>query len=269
MNPPRPCAEPFRRRYPLTGAFSLIELLVVMCVLAVMMALVPLALSGKKKTTDLTKAAYDIAGALQVARTYATANNTYVWVGFFEEDISKQSGVAGVGRLVISTVASRDGTSVYDRETAMMATTSQALSGTSLIQIGKVLKIDNVHLLTAPPAITSPNAFDSRPGSLLGSTSVNRIGGAHAVPLFNFQYPLTAATAQYIFASPSAGGVGTGIVQFNPRGEVITDSLPLPADAPCKEIAIQMTHGTTPYAGPDIAAVDMASMTGAITIYRR
>jgi hypothetical protein len=57
----------------------------------------------------VTSAAYTIKGALDTARTYAKANNTYTWVGFFEEDISSATpGTAGTGRLVMSIVASKD-----------------------------------------------------------------------------------------------------------------------------------------------------------------
>ena len=44
-----------------------------------------------KGGTDVTSAAYTIKGVLDTARTYAKANNTYTWVGFFEEDVSQSS----------------------------------------------------------------------------------------------------------------------------------------------------------------------------------
>jgi hypothetical protein len=37
----------------------------------------------------VTSAAYAIKGVLEQGRTYAMANNTYTWVGFYEEDGSK------------------------------------------------------------------------------------------------------------------------------------------------------------------------------------
>ena len=42
-----------------------------------------------KGGTDVTSAAYTIKGVLDTARTYAKANNTYTWVGFYEEDVSQ------------------------------------------------------------------------------------------------------------------------------------------------------------------------------------
>src|SRR6266853_20295 len=95
-------------------AFTLIEMLVVMGIIAILMALLAPAFTSLKSAGDVTGAAYTIKGVLDTARTYAKANNTYTWVGFFEEDVSSTTpGAAGVGRLVVSVVASNDGTIIY------------------------------------------------------------------------------------------------------------------------------------------------------------
>src|SRR6266567_448737 len=67
-------------------AFTLIEMLVVMGIIAILMVLVAPAFTSLKSAGDVTGAAYTVKGALDQARTYAMANNTYTWVGFFEED---------------------------------------------------------------------------------------------------------------------------------------------------------------------------------------
>jgi len=93
------------------SAFTLIELLVVMGIIAILMVLIAPAFTTIKSAGDVTGAAYTIKGALDTARTYAKANNTYVWVGFFEENVSSTTpGTAGVGRIVMSIVSSKDGT---------------------------------------------------------------------------------------------------------------------------------------------------------------
>src|SRR6266853_5451626 len=74
-NPQRCCA-----------AFTLIELLVVISIMALLLVLIAPAFTYIKVGTDVTSAAYTIKGVLDTARTYAKANNTYTWVGFFEED---------------------------------------------------------------------------------------------------------------------------------------------------------------------------------------
>src|SRR6266508_6197186 len=112
------------------SAFTLLELLIVIGIIALLMVLIVPAFTNIKSGTDVTSAAYTIKGVLDTARTYAKANNTYTWVGFYEEDVSQASpGTAGVGRLVMSIVVSKDGTMVYDRTNLAQQTLT-----TSLIQ---------------------------------------------------------------------------------------------------------------------------------------
>src|SRR5436309_14594250 len=99
-----------------------------------------------KGGTDVTSAAYTIKGVVDTARTYAKANNTYTWVCFLEENVSNplspNPDAPAIGRLVMSIVASKDGTTVYDPNNLAKINT------TKLIQVGKLTKIENVHLST-------------------------------------------------------------------------------------------------------------------------
>src|SRR5258705_2461796 len=100
------------------SAFTLLELLIVIGIIALLLVLIAPAFTTIKSAGDVTSAAYTIKGVLDTARTYAKANNTYTWVGFYEEDVSQPSVIPApdprcvgcVGRLVMSTVASKDGT---------------------------------------------------------------------------------------------------------------------------------------------------------------
>src|SRR5947208_1504140 len=95
-------------------AFTLLEMLVVMGIIEILMVLLAPAFTSIKSAGDVTGAAYTIKGVLDQARTYAKANNTYTWVGFYEEDVSQPSPApAGTGRIVLSIVASKDGTMIY------------------------------------------------------------------------------------------------------------------------------------------------------------
>src|SRR5437016_952281 len=105
----RACASSLQRFnasrvQPLAG-FTLLEMLIVVGIIGLLLVLIAPAFTYIKGGTDVTSAAYTIKGVLDTARTYAKANNTYAWVGFFEEDASLSStnpATAGNGRIVIS-----------------------------------------------------------------------------------------------------------------------------------------------------------------------
>src|SRR5438552_3720803 len=111
---PHACRPVIQRK----RAFTLLEMLVVMGIIAILMVLVAPAFTTIKGGTDVTSAAYTIKGVLDTARTYAKANNAYTWVGFLEENVSNplspNPDAPAIGRLVMSIVASKDGTTVYN-----------------------------------------------------------------------------------------------------------------------------------------------------------
>ncbi len=234
--------------------FSLLELLVVIAVVMTMMTMVAPAFIGINNAGNVTRAAYDVAGALNSARAYAMAKNTYVWVGFFEENAS-QPFASGTGRVVMSIVASKDGT---------MAVTSGTIPSASLTQINKLVKIDNMHLTTAgnaqfPVGDGSGMTFDNRPlAAQVWPT--NAPSGPSQAP---FQYPVgNGATAQYTFNTA---------IQFSPRGEVQVrvnnSSQPVQSVV---EIGLQPAHGTVPDANSkNLAAVQITGIAGNVKIYRR
>src|SRR5881397_4058991 len=160
-NPQRCCAAfTLEKQRERASAFTLLELLIVVGIVALLMVLIAPAFTYIKGGTDVTSAAYTIKGVLDTARTYAKANNTYTWVGFYEEDVSQSStnpATAGTGRIVMSIVASKDGTTVYN------ANTPATIDATKIIQVGKLVKIDNVHFPIFNPGSNTGDTFDTRP----------------------------------------------------------------------------------------------------------
>jgi hypothetical protein len=222
------------------------------------MMLIAPAFTTIKSGTDVTSAAYSIKGVLDTARTYAKANNTYTWVGFFEEDGSQPStnpATAGIGRVVLSIVASKDGTTIYDPNNLT------AIDARKLIQVGKLTKIDNLHLWThidTPPG--TGETFDTRPNVASTYCIGNSSPPNSATP---FQYPVGSPppTAQYTFVK---------VVQFSPRGEVrISNNSNVPQRA--AEIAFEQTHGASvPASVPaNMAAIQLNAFAGDVRIYRR
>ena len=250
------------------SAFTLLELLIVVGIIGLLLVLIAPAFTTIKGGTDVTSAAYTIKGALDTARTYAKANNTYTWVGFFEEDASLSSttpATAGPGRVVISIVASKDGSNVYSSVVGPAADMDS--TGTKLFQVGKLIKLDNMHLRTfangtgAVPADT----FPTRP-PVVGSLPVTdaKIGDTSPDPsLRYFHYPATVIEAQRQYKFEK-------MIQFSPRGECRpqNDNYEMRA---VMEVGLQQTHGTSvpALADPKNCAVQLTGFSGNVKIYQR
>jgi len=259
-------------------AFTLVELLVVIAIVLFVAAFMTPAFTSLKNAGNVTNAAYTIKGVLEQARTYAMANNTYAWVGFFEEDASSATpGVAGSGRLVLSAVASTDGTNVYGANTG-------TIDPTKLIQLGKLTKIDNVHLPLFAVGSGTGDAFDARPAlqfdptagynySRFGELNSAQPNTAPYTTPYNFQYPVgnPPPTPQYTFSK---------LLQFSPRGESRVNGNSY-AIRQVVEIGLIQTHAnlvppptsgagtsTATYAG-NAVALQLAGFGGNVKIYRR
>jgi Tfp pilus assembly protein FimT len=265
-NEERLCLEPATRgelrklsRAERVSAFTLVELLIVIGIMGVLLVLIAPAFTSIKGGTDVTSAAYTIKGALDTARTYAKANNTYTWVGFYEEDVSQSStspATGGTGRIVMSTVASKDGTMLY----AAPLTNPVTLSSSSLIQVGKLTKVENLHLKTfsAPAGTPPPDTFDARPAVASTASKIgDDVTAAPPNPSLTFYYPV-GGSQQYQFQK---------VVQFSPRGEaVVTNSNYTMATV--SEVGVQPTHGTT-VDSTNPVAIQFTGLGGNVKIYRK
>ena len=245
-------------------AFTLLELLVVMGIIALLLVLVAPAFTTIRSAHDANAAAYTIKGLLDQARTYAKANSTYAWVGFFEElgaIGSTNPATAGLGRIVICTVASRDGTKIYTSAASPAADMDS--SGTRLLQIGKLVKVDNFHLrsFSNGTGIGPADTFPTRP-PIPGLQPDNARIGDTTPPdsLRYFHYPPTAAesNSQYRFKK---------MFQFSPRGECRpqNDNYDIRA---VMEIGFQPIRGTV-LDDAKASAVQLTGFGGSVKIYQR
>lgn len=264
-------------------AFSLIELLFVIGIIVLVSAFIIPAFTSIKGGGDVTSAAYTVKGVLEQARSYAMANHTYTWVGFYEADASQPSTdppSPGIGRFVMSVVASKDGTTVYDPNST---TNPDPIDPSKLIQVTKLVKIENVHLPLFTIGTGTGTSFDTRPAiqndPVVGYND-SRFGELNAAApntapatnngnsQFPFQYPVgnPVPTAQCIFRRT---------LQFNPRGESRVNST---YDVRrVIEIGLIPTHlnvAPTPtpsagnYAG-NVVAVQLNGFAGNIKVYHR
>ena len=283
------CTISSRRLLPFVArgrcrGFTLLELLIVVGIIAVLLVLLAPAFTTIKGAGDVTSAAYTIKGALETARTYAKANNTYVWVGFAEENAGSNTPATPTatpaaspypsGRVVMAIVASRDGTTIYNPNSL---NNPDPIDPTKLTVVTKLVKIDNVHLPLFAAGTGTGDSFDARPSPSPGSDyNYSRFGDLNlaglSAPLtdsqFPFQYPVgaPAPTAQYVFRKT---------LQFTPRGECRINST---YDVRrVIEIGLLQTHGSivptpTPSAGNyigNVAAVQITGFGSSVKIYRR
>ena len=222
--------------------FTLVELLTVMAIVAIMTSVVVGTMPGIKGSSDMTKAAEDISGMLEQARTMAMAGNTYAWVGFYEENPSTP-GVAGTGQVVVSIVTASDGTNLNSNGTA-----PTVLPYGSLLQVNRLIRISNLHLdsLTAADVPTRTTV----PAASYQLANTDFANGT------TFPYPL-ATSASYQF---------TQVIQFNPQGDA---SRIYATPVQLMEIGLRPTRGSViETSSKDLVAVQIAGIGGKVTVYR-
>jgi Tfp pilus assembly protein FimT len=261
-----PCTDRSRVTNRLVRAgFTLIELIIVIGTIGLLLVLMAPAFTYIKGGTDVTSAAYTIKGVLDTARTYAKANNTYTWVGFYEEDTTITAPTnsappySGKGRVLLATVASKDGTKIYQDTDPAAALPSDRIS-----QVGKLVRVEGIHLTDignpspTPNPTPVPDTIPARPYTPYTEGSpfdhFNRISSNSSdTTLFTF-------TAQnYTFYKT---------IRFNPRGDAnINSTYNLKHEG---EIGIKPTHGVAVDSNsPNVVAIQFTGLGGNIKIYRQ
>ena len=257
--------------------FTLVEMLVVISIIVLLLGLLVPAMGPLKGSQDVTTAAYNLAGALETARNYAMANNTYTWIGFCEQDYGSttpsttQPPYTGVGRVTVGIVYSRDGTKLVDDTQAGSVTLDPTVRTTAypmgypMGQVDKLLQIRGVHL-EALPAPQNANSPDPKV--------------ANTLPGRPYQTDLDSADLKQSLISSDTADTTTNprpfvaqgytfykTIRFNPRGEANIDST-----LPCTriiEVGLQPTHGNVKdTTTPNLVAVQQAGVGGGVNIYR-
>ena len=255
-------------RLAIREAFTLFELLLVLGITALLLILVAPGFTSIKTGNDVATAAYTITGALEQARNYAMANNTYTWVGFYEEDATASAPTnttppyTGRGRVLIATVFSIDGTKIFED-----ADPIAKLPTNRIKLLGKLIKIEGVHItdIGAPPSPTpspmpSGDSLDGRAdwpytyASGLGADHFNRISSD------------SADTTRFAFVAQ--GYTFSKTVRFNSRGEANLNSTYSLKNA--AELGVKPTHGNiVDSASPNLVAIQFGGVGGNFKIYRR
>jgi prepilin-type N-terminal cleavage/methylation domain-containing protein len=268
---------------PLTSAergrsrgFTLLELLVVIGIIGLLMVLIVPAFTSMKTGSDFTNAVYGIQGVLESARTYAKANNTYVFVGFAEVDASVNSSVSpqvtGNGRVAVAAVASKDGTRRFNYATSNQGSdwTANYSDGSHLVAIGKLQIYENLHFVPVDFGSWTPTDHpNSKMARYQPIGPPYILGNAASTSVTPFAWPLGSplnSGYQYRFDR---------VIYFDPTGVArIATATNEDSIAHVMEIDFQPTHGTAVPPVPtnqDVgnhAVIQLGTTDGAVRVYR-
>jgi prepilin-type N-terminal cleavage/methylation domain-containing protein len=235
------------KQHERNSAFTLLELLIVIGIIALLLVLIAPAFTTIKSGGDVTSAAYTIKGALDTARTYAKANNTYTWVGFAGSIGPNTVPDAITGQVEVAIVASKDGTNLWSA--------NGSLPSPSLTQVGKMITLNNIHIGDTGAPQPNGTEFESR----------ETVDPDHRLS--------TSPNTPYPFAVQ--GTTFNKWIQFSPRGEALVhgDSFSIVKAA---EVGVLPTHGTSLAVTQNgslwlgnVAAIQIGGFTGDVRIYRR
>jgi prepilin-type N-terminal cleavage/methylation domain-containing protein len=239
-----------RQQRERASAFTLLELLIVVGIIAILLVLMAPAYTTIKSGGDVTSAAYTIKGVLDTARTYAKANNTYTWVGFAGSIGPNSDPNLITGQVKLAIVASKDGTNLWSA--------NNALPPDKLTQVGKMVTLDNIHIGDTGTPQSSPSPlpeFETR-------TTVDSDHRISTSP--NTPYPFTVQQTTF-----------NKWIQFSPRGETLVHGGNF-SIVKSAEVGVLPTHGTAlavtqsgnVWLG-NVAAIQIGGFTGDVRIYRR
>jgi prepilin-type N-terminal cleavage/methylation domain-containing protein len=214
-------------------AFSLVELLVVITVIALLTSLTVPALSALKNAGGVNQAVNGISLSPDEARAYAMAHNTYVWVGFVQP--------TGSQNLLVGMVAGTAGGS--------SSINVSSAPPTSYVPIATVQSYPNLSLATVS-AVESSNSDTSWTSLMPVGTELS------SSSLTGFTQSSGGTTLSFPQGS---------ILQFSPQGEANVSSTG--ALQHWIQFGLQPVRGGRSN-GPDVAIIQISGLNGRVQVFR-
>ena len=216
-------------------AFTLIELLVVMVIIALMVALSRLAIEGVSSSGKFNASLSSVSGILEQGRAYAIAQDTYVWVVFYE--YTPPGG--GPLEVYAGAFGSNDGTDPYNWAG------TQTLPYSGLTSVTRLYHFKGLHLQTT---------------SLPNAPTTGTLNYPASVPIFQ----TTAQNVSGTITLPAPGAV-YWVVQFTPSGAARNAANPIESIW----LGFQPSFSPTAFDTHNVASMKVNGFTGLTTIYRQ
>ena len=248
------------------GGFTLVELLAVMAVVASLTIIAMPAINGPTGARQFTNGLVQIAGTLEQAREYATAQNTYVWVAFYPYDPATVTPSDNSGdALGLVVYASADGTDPVNWSPATVdlgAVGNTTVSGTTLRQVFPLA-------IYKQTAIRTRSYFTQGTGSgqipsLPSGVNSSPTGPAES-PVFQISFPAQKLSFPGTLPTDAQTGQPISIIQFTPSGNARISGSPVDSI----RIDFQRSKAGGILDTDNIAALRINGLTGLTTIYRK
>jgi prepilin-type N-terminal cleavage/methylation domain-containing protein len=221
-------------------AFTLVELLVVVAIMALLVAVGTVSLQGISSSGKFDKALTEISGILEQGRAYAVAQDTYVWVVFYEN-----VPASGPREVFVGAFASNDGTDPFNWAGTVTMPSPGTFGSTTLSAVTRLYSFRGLHLQTTsmPDAPTAPSI-----PSLPASTPVFQVTGR------DDSGPVTLSGSSPVY----------WVIQFTPTGAAHNG--PNPIDSIWLGLEPSVSQAVTN--SPNVASLKVNGLTGLTTIYR-